>query len=240
MNTTALLIVGLPLLCILIIVFASMGLVSTSLSESNRKKEVWPKFARMIGGTLTEDAGAQSVIIDAHFGEDPFHLDTYVYGANHVVLNCTRMRAFYRALAPFELAVCSRSMLDEAQVNPKLHQVDGSSLGLSPDFVAYGSDMDQMRMLLDTEFVRIIDAAAPIDLRIRRRRNWKNQGTSNSIYEVHAQKYDVVTDLTQLTAMHLLVSSCIQKLHDMHIAGRLVEDTHPELDYFNTDGTNVA
>ena len=240
MNIPALLILGLPLLCLAFIVLAAIVLASKSMGESNRKKEVWPKFAEMIGGALTEGAAGQRDTIAARLGEDPFYLDTYVYGANHAVLNCTRMRVFYRALNPIELVVCSREMQAEAQINPKLREMDGAAFGLTRDFAVFSAAIDQASLVLGAEQAQLVESAKPIDLRIRRRQNWKNQGVSNSIYEVHLQKYGVVTELPELMAMFHLISTCLRKLHEARLAGRMVDDTRTATDYFNTDGINAV
>ena len=188
-----------------------------TLAVTGRKKEAWPSFASDIGGTFTSGSSGQPDQVIASIEEWPCYLDTYVVGTRQSLVDYTRLRAFYPVHEPFELTVCTRDAVDVNTVNRRL--VDVPVPHEFHNLVISTSDPARVWTLLEP-ITRQLLTLRPLNLQIRRRRNWPGGGVSNSVYEVHFQQSGVITSAAQLHAIYDLVSACLHQLHLMGIAGK--------------------
>lgn len=223
MNSTAVIVLALPALCLVLGLIFLVVWASQTLVETGRKREVWQNFAQRIGGQFTPASGGQPEQVVASIKEWPFYLDTYVVGDGHSLVQYTRMRAFYPPKERLELTVYNANahalpMLDR---HAKLQKIDVTELGFGPEIVVRSTDEIRARtVLMGDEMRRLIKQTAPaLQLEVRRRRNWQNGGVSSSVYEVHLQQAGVTTDMEQLTALYALLAYTLEHLRQQGIAG---------------------
>ena len=236
MNTAAILILGLPLLCFAFFALAGISLIPQFLNESSRKRTIWPQFADWSSGILTPGGYVQPDMIVGKLNGDPLYVDTTVYGVNHTLVNSTRMRLFYRALRPVYIVIRTQDMTPITQEDKRLQQVDSGSLGLPSRILVFASESEIVRSIMDAQMIVSIGSLQNVDLQIRRRRNWKTEGVSNSIHEVHILKPGVLTELNDLIGLYQIVDLLQSKLRELGIAGEMAPQSIPEIDYFSSDG----
>ena len=223
MNSTAVTVLALPVLCLVLgLIFLAVW-ASQTVVETGRKREAWQNFAQRIGGRFIPASGGQPEQVVASIKEWPFYLDTYVIGDGQRLVQYTRMRAFYPPKDRLELTVYNAHV--HAQRMPdrptKLQEIDVTALGLGPGIIVRSSDEIRARtVLMDDELRRLVKQMAPaLQLEVRRRRNWQNAGVSSSVYEVHLQQADVITDIEQLMALYALLAYTLGHLRQQGIAG---------------------
>jgi hypothetical protein len=222
-NTTTLAVLALPALCLVLIVVALVAWASQTLVESGRKKEAWPAFAKAIDAQYGGSAAGKPDQVTGRIDEWPFMLDTYVAGTGQGLIQYTRLRAFFVPRLPFEAVIYTSEEDDELPGRATLTSVTVASLGSG--ITVKSTDAVKLEALLsDAALVQCIRSAMPVNLQIRRRRNWQGGGVSNGIYEVHAQHRGVIADAARLQALHALVAECLRALHRAGFAARSLAD----------------
>ena len=225
MITPTALILGIPLLCLALVLVLIVISVSQSMIVTAHKQEAWPGFAKRIGAALQPGGNGKPDQIARRIGEWPFYMDTYVIGGSQSLMQYTRMRAFYPPRAPLEIIICSNELRDEVgQILGQAHgmtQASGPAYGVGAELALWANQLEQLRDLLaNPDLVRLIAEVKPLDLQIRRRRNWKGGGVSSAVYEVHLQCNGVVTDSARLMSMYQLVGATLRQLNEMGVAGK--------------------
>jgi hypothetical protein len=221
-NSTTLLILALPMLCLLGVIVLAVVLAAQSAVETSRKKETWAEFAQAIHGVLST-GGGHTDRVSATLGEGgwPLYLDNYIASVPRRVVNYTRMRAFFAPQQPFELVICTPDADEQAPWQVALQTRPAAELGLPPDLLLRTNHETLARELCaDALFAQAVQAIRPLNLQIRRRRNWQAGGVSNAIYEVQVQQDGVVTDRARLDALYGLLGQCRDALLRLGLAAR--------------------
>jgi hypothetical protein len=118
----------------------------------------------------------------------------------------------------------------QAEVTPerhtKLRDLEVAALGPGSDLTVRADQLEKARAVLTGTAVHTLmeQMAGPIDLEVRRRRNWQGGGVSTSVYEVQLQQPGVITDLERLKAMHALLAATLAELQRQGIAGESFAD----------------
>jgi hypothetical protein len=140
----------------------------------------------------------------------------------------TRLRVFYPPKDSLEFSIYSKGA--RAEVMPerhtKLRDLEVAALGPRSDLTVRADQREKARAVLAGTAVHTLmeQMSGPIDLEVRRRRNWQGGGVSNSVYEVQVQQPGVVTDLERLKAMHALLAATLAELQRQGIAGESFAD----------------
>lgn len=221
MNISLALILGIPLLCLGLVLVLIIISASQSLLQNTRKQEIWPAFAKRIGGVFQQGMHGNPDHIAARIDEWPIHLDTYMTGGKHQLMNYTRLRAFYPPRVPLEVVICTSDLREEVIPTANMTQVMGTECGLDAELILRTNQPAQLHKLLaNPDLVRLLGLLKTFELEIRRRRNWKGGGVSNAIYEVYLQCNGVVIDDGTLMVMYQLVEIILRQLFEMGVAGR--------------------
>jgi hypothetical protein len=215
------LILGLPLLCLGVVLVLIVFSASQSLLVSARKHDVWPAFAKRIGGEYRQGLQGSPDIITAQIDEWPIYLDTHVLGGTQRLIDCTRLRAFYPPRLLLEAVICSADWSAEISLPPGLTQANSAEYGMPANLILRMNQPALMRKLLaNQDLVRLIRAQKTFDMQIRRRRNWKGGGVSSAVYEVYLECNGVTTDENMLLLMVQLVEATLRQLYEMGVAGK--------------------
>jgi hypothetical protein len=221
MNISLTLILGVPLLCLFVVLVLIVITASQSLIQNNRKQEIWPAFATRIGGVFRQGMHGNPDHIAAHIDEWPVYLDTNLTGGKQQLMNYTRLRAFFPPRAQLEAVIFTPDLQDEMQHTTNMTRVMGTEYGVSADLYLRTNQPALLLQLLDnTDLVRLINMLKSSELEIRRRRNWKGGGVSSAVYEVYLQHNGVVIDDSTLMVMYQLVEVVLRRLHEIGVAGK--------------------
>ena len=221
MNTSLALILGIPLLCLGLVLVLIIISAAQSLLQNTRKQEIWPAFAKRIGGVFQQGMHGNPDHIAARIDEWPVHLDTYLTGGKQQLMNYTRLRAFYPPRIPLEVVIYTSDLRDEVSPAAAMAQVMGTEYGVGADLILRANQPALLQKLLtNPDLVRLIGLLKSFELEIRRRRNWKGGGVSNAVYEIYLQCNGVVIDDGTLMVMYQLVEVILRQLHEMGVAGK--------------------
>jgi hypothetical protein len=225
MNTTALIILAVPLLCLGFGCIALALWASRTITDTYRKKEAWPAFAQAIGGQFTAAKTGKPDQVKSMVGDWPVYLDTHVVGNGRLLIEYTRLRAFYLPRKAFEAIIFTEGATDELRATPGLFETPAVVLDLRQDLTAKTNDVEMLRMLLaDENLSSLVQVITPLHLEIRRRRNWQGSGVSNSVCEVYVQERGIVTDLERLKMLHALIVACLQQMRQIGAASQSFSD----------------
>jgi hypothetical protein len=220
-NISLALILGIPLLCLGVVLVLIIISASQSLLQNTRKHEIWPAFAKRIGGVFQPGMHGNPDHIAARIDEWPVHLDTYMTGGKQQLMNYTRLRAFYPPRMPLEAVISTSDLQNELPPVADMTQVTGTECGLSTDLILRANQPAQLQKLLaNPDLARLIGLLKSFELEIRRRRNWKGGGVSNAVYEVYLQCNGVVIDDGTLMVMYQLVEVILRQLNEIGVAGK--------------------
>lgn len=221
MNISLTLILGIPLLCLGVVLVLIIISASQSLLQNTRKHEIWPAFAKRIGGVFQPGIHGNPDHIAARIDEWPVHLDTYLTGGKQQLMNYTRLRAFYPPRTPFEVIICTSDLQGEVPLTPEMTQASGVECGSDADLILRTNQPMQLQKLLaNPDLLRLLGLLKSYELEIRRRRNWKGGGVSSAVYEIYLQCNGVVIDDGTLMVMYQLVEVMLRRLHEMGVAGK--------------------
>jgi hypothetical protein len=221
MNISLTLILGIPLLCLTVVLVLIVFSMAQSMLHNSRKQEIWPAFARRVGGVFQQGMHGNPDHIAARIDEWPMHLDTHVTGGKQKLMSYTRLRAFYPPRAPFEAVIYTSDLRDELSLPNDMTPVPGAEYGMDAGLILIANQPAVLRKLLaNTDLVRLIGLLDSFELEIRRRRNWKGGGVSSAVYEVYLQHSGVVIDDGTLMVMYQLVEVILRQLHAMGVAGK--------------------
>jgi hypothetical protein len=222
MNTTAIMILALPVLCLGLGCIVLVIWVSQTIADTNRKREAWKAFARAIGGQFEGTRFGKADQVKSMVYDWPVYLDTHAVGtAGRQLVEYTRLRAFFPPRKAFEAMLYTTDVSNEMPPAPGMTEIPGNTLGLQPNLIARTDQAELLQALVrNDDFARLVMTIAPLHLQIRRRRNWQDSGVSSSVCEVYVQERGIITDLERLQALYTLVVTCLNQLHAIGSAGR--------------------
>ncbi len=221
MNTTTAIVFAVCGTGLLSIVLLLVVLAARSLSETAKKNEAWPEFARSIGGRWFPGTAGRVDRIEAQFRGWPAYVDTCLTSMDKRLVNYTRMRVFYRSFVPFELHLNDSVRIDETglaagQLNKQVFLCEP---GRQVQYVA--SDNALAVQMLTSELRDMFCHIRQSDIQIRRRRQWHDTGVSSSIYEVVVHRDGVVVDFDELTCLWSALTAVLVRLDELGVAGQL-------------------
>lgn len=212
---------AIPLLCLVFAGIVGVILVSQTINDNARKNEVWRAFAQSINGQFVPSSAGKVDQVTATLGDRPFYLDTYLFGARSRVVNCTRMRIFYPVRVTFELHISHAEAGEKTEFTNEAKHMSTIPLSaeMNTHYSASTNDIELTRTLANADIIREIHECQVTELCVRGRRDWKNEGTSHSVYEIRLLKDGVITDVAELDRIYRLIVHCLKQLDAHGVAG---------------------